>query len=259
MTLSGRGAVITGGGRGIGRAVAWALAEEGAAIVVSARTTSEIEEVAAELRDAGHQATAIACNVADEASVEAMAKDARGALGTVDILVNNAGVARSEPIKRLTLDEWNRIMTITATGTFLCTRAFLQEMVERRWGRIVNVASIAGLRGAKYISAYTASKHAQIGFTRATAIEVAGTGVTANAICPGYVATSMADRAVERIVDKADVSAEEALQSIIRTNPQKRIIQSEEIAHVARMLCTPGGEGINAQTLVIDGGQTQAN
>ena len=188
MSLEGRGAVITGGGRGIGRAVARVLAEEGASVVVSARSADQIEAVAQELRADGFQATAIACDVSDAGGVQEMASAAIEALGHVDILVNNAGIARSNPIKRLPLEEWNRIMAINVTGTFLCTKAFLEGMVERGWGRIINVASIAGLRGSKYISAYTASKHAQIGFTRSLSMEVAENGITANAICPGYVA-----------------------------------------------------------------------
>ncbi len=212
MSLEGRGAVITGGGRGIGRAVARVLAEEGASVVVSARSVDQIEAVAQELRTDGFQATAIACDVSDAGGVQEMASAAIEALGHVDILVNNAGIARSNPIKRLPLEEWNRILAVNVTGTFLCTQAFLDGMVERGWGRIINVASIAGLRGSKYISAYTASKHAQIGFTRSLAMEVAEDGVTANAICPGYVATAMADHAVERMVEKSGISAEEALE-----------------------------------------------
>ena len=152
MSLKGRGAVITGGGRGIGKAVARYLAEDGAAVVVTARSTDQIEQVASELRDAGFEAHAVTCDVSDEASVLAMAKKATELLGTVDVLVNNAGIAPSNPVKRVTLEEWNRVMGINVTGTFLCTRAFLPAMVEREWGRVINVASVAGLRGSKYIS-----------------------------------------------------------------------------------------------------------
>ena len=254
MSLSGRGAVITGGGRGIGRAVARALAARGARVVVSARTRDEIEEVAAELRTAGHEAHAIRCDVSDEASVAGMAGEALKRLGTVDILVNNAGIARSNPVKRLPLEEWNQILAINVTGTFLCTRAFLQGMIDRRWGRVINVASVAGLRGSRYIAAYTASKHAQVGFTRALAAEVADQGITVNAICPGYVDTPMTEFSVSRIVEKTGVSADEALERILALSPQHRLIRPEEIAHVAVMLCERDGEGINGQTIAIDGG-----
>ncbi|MCH7531903.1 MAG: SDR family oxidoreductase [Gemmatimonadetes bacterium] len=255
MSLEGRGVVVTGGGRGIGRAVARRLAESGAAVVVSARSTEEIEDVAEELRADGLQAHAVRCDVANEASVAAMAEEAIERLGTVDILVNNAGIALSNPVKRLPLEEWNQIIAVNATGTFLCTRAFLPGMVDRGWGRIINVASVAGLRGARYIAAYTASKHAQVGFTRALAMEVAGNGITANAICPGYVDTPMTEYSVANIVEKTGVSAEEALERILSLSPQKRLIRPEEIAHVALMLCGDDGEGINGETIVLDGGR----
>ena len=255
MSLEGRGVVVTGGGRGIGRAVARRLAESGAAVVVSARSTEEIEDVAEELRADGLQAHAVRCDVANEASVAAMAEEAIERLGTVDILVNNAGIALSNPVKRLPLEEWNQIIAVNATGTFLCTRAFLPGMVDRGWGRIINVASVAGLRGGRYIAAYTASKHAQVGFTRALAMEVAGNGITANAICPGYVDTPMTEYSVANIVEKTGVSAEEALERILSLSPQKRLIRPEEIAHVALMLCGDDGEGINGETIVLDGGR----
>ena len=255
MELSGRGAVVTGGGRGIGRAVARALAESGAAVVVTARSTDEIEAVADELRRDGFEAHAVRCDVADPQSITAMAAAAREALDHVDILVNNAGIARSNPVKRLPLEEWHRIFAVNATGTFLCTQAFLGGMLERGWGRIINVASVAGLRGARYIAAYTASKHAQIGFTRALADEVAAQGVTVNAICPGYVDTEMTEYSVARIVEKTGLSQEEALGRILALSPQGRLIRPEEIAHVARMLCGDDGEGVNGQAIAIDGGQ----
>jgi NAD(P)-dependent dehydrogenase (short-subunit alcohol dehydrogenase family) len=231
------------------------LAENGAAVVVTARSTDQIESVAEELRADGLQAHAVRCDVADEASVEAMAAAAIERLGTVDILVNNAGIATSNPVKRLQLDDWNQIMAINVTGTFLCTRAFLPGMLDRSWGRIINVASVAGLRGGRYIAAYVASKHAQIGFTRALAAEVASAGITANAICPGYVDTPMTDFSVANIVDKTGVSPEEARARILSLSPQKRLIRPEEIAHVALMLCGDDGEGINGDAIVLDGGR----
>jgi len=255
MSLSGRGAVITGGGRGIGKAVARYLAEDGASVVVTARTTREIEQVANELRVAGFDAHAVTCDVSDEGSVQAMAEAAVGHLGTVDILVNNAGIAPSNPVKRVTLEEWNRVLGINVTGTFLCTRAFLPGMVEREWGRVINVASVAGLRGSRYISTYCASKHAQVGFTRAIADEVAAKGVTVNAICPGYVDTPMTEFSVVQITEKAGVTPEEALEHILATSPQGRLIRPEEIAAVARLLCSKDGEGISGQAIAIDQGQ----
>jgi 3-hydroxybutyrate dehydrogenase len=254
MGLRGRGAVITGGGRGIGKAIARYLAEAGAAVVVTARSTDQIEAVASELKSDGFEAHAVTCDVSSEEAVQVMADEARG-LGTVDIVVNNAGIAPSNPVKRLTLEEWNRVQAINVTGTFLCTKAFLQGMLDRQWGRVINIASVAGLRGSKYISAYCASKHAQIGFTRALADEVADQGITVNAICPGYVDTPMTEYSVVQITEKAGVSPEEALKHILATSPQKRLIRPEEIAAVAALLCSRDGEGISGQAIAIDQGQ----
>ena len=209
MKLEGKTAVITGGGRGIGAAVAGALAAEGAAVVVSARSQNEIEGVAAELRGRGHAAWAVPCDVTDPAQIFGLAETAAEHLGPVDILINNAGIVASAPLKSLTLETWNRIFAVNVTGVFLCTKAFLPGMVERGWGRVVNVASIAGKTGGPYISAYAASKHAVIGFTRSVAAEVATTGVTVNAVCPGYVDTPMTDRSVERIVEKTGADPEQ--------------------------------------------------
>ncbi|MCB1033452.1 MAG: 3-oxoacyl-ACP reductase FabG [Acidobacteria bacterium] len=254
MNLKGKKAVVTGGGRGIGAAVARALAAEGAAVVISARSTAEIEDLAVELRKSGGQAWAAPCDVTDPEQVSALAREARERLGQVDILVNNAGIAASAPLKRIRLDHWNRIFAVNATGTFLCTQAFLPDMVQRRWGRVVNVASIAGLSGAAYISAYAASKHAVVGFTRCIAAEVAPSGVTVNAVCPGYVETDMVTESVARIVEKTGLSEEEARGSILKMNPQDRILDPEEVAYQVVCLCDPRARGVNGQTIVIDGG-----
>ncbi len=258
MRLEGKGAVITGGGRGIGAAVARALAAEGAAVVVSARTGSEIEAVADELRGGGHAAWAVPCDVTDPAQVFALAERAGEHLGQVDILVNNAGTVTSAPLKSLTLEEWNRTLAVNATGVFLCTKAFLPGMVERGWGRVVNVASIAGKIGGAYISAYAASKHAVLGFTRSVAAEVATTGVTVNAVCPGYVDTPMTDRSVARIVEKTGADPEEVRQTMRETSPQNRLMEPEEVALAVVNLCDPAARGMNGQALVVDGGGVQA-
>ena len=255
MSLSGRGAVITGGGRGIGAAIARYLAEAGASVVVTARTTDQVEEVASRLRADGHVAHAVTCDVSAEEGVQVMAGEARGLLGTVDIVVNNAGIAPSNPVKRLPLEEWNRVQAANVTRTFLCARAFLQGMLDRQWGRIINIASVAGLHGSKYIAAYCASKHAQIGFTRALAAEVADQGITVNAICPGYVDTPMTEHSVAQITEKAGVTPEEARQHIMSLSPQGRLIRPEEVAAVALMLCGKDAEGISGQAIAIDQGR----
>ncbi len=254
MSLAGHGAVVTGGGRGIGRACALALAQAGVRVCVSARTVEELERVAEEITASGGEAFTHAVDVTDAESVGTLARAARDHLGAVSILVNNAGTAVSAPIHRITLQDWERIMAVNATGTFLCTKAFLPTMVEGGWGRVINVASVAGLTGAPYIAAYAASKHAVIGFTRAVAAEVALKGVTANAVCPGYVDTEMTRASVDRIVEKTGKSREDALSAILATSPQRRLIAPEEVAHAVLSLCSEEAAGVNGQALVIDGG-----
>jgi len=252
--LEGRTALVTGAGRGIGEAIARALAEAGAAVVVAARTAAAVEAVAARLRAEGRRAWAVPCDVADPGSVEALARTATELAGPIDILVNNAGISGSAPIHRIALEDWNRMLAVNATGTFLCTRAFLPAMTERGWGRVVNIASVAGLAGARYIAAYAASKHAVVGLTRAVAAEVAGRGVTVNAICPGYVDTEMTRRTIETIVERTGRSEREALEALTSMSPQRRLIEPREVAHAILSLCHDDAMGINGQTIVIDGG-----
>ena len=258
MLPDGATAVITGGGQGIGAAVARSLARAGARVMVAGRTQATTERVAGELVEAGLEAHACRVDVTDAGSVTALVEEAQRRLGTVDILVNNAGQAHSAPIARTTLDDWHRMLNGNATGTFLCTQGFLPGMLERRWGRIINIASVAGLAGAKYIAAYAAAKHAVMGFTRSAAHEVAGKGVTVNAVCPGYVDTPMTEQSVANIVAATSKSREEALSAILQMTPQGRLIAPEEVAHVVLMLAATEAKGINGQSVVIDGGGIQA-
>lgn len=257
MSLENRGAVVTGGGRGIGAATARKLAGAGARVVVSARSVDQIEAVKDELRQAGHEAWAISCDVTRVEEVESLAAQARELVGPVQILINNAGVASSAPLKHISLEEWNRLLAVNATGPFLCTRAFMPGMLETGWGRVINVASIAGKIGAPYIAAYSASKHAVVGFTRAVATEVAAKGVTVNAICPGYVDTPMTEQSVANIIAKTGLSESEAREHLFSASPQGRLIDSEEVAFLVASLCDPAAKGINGQAIVLDGGMVQ--
>jgi len=254
IDLGGRVAVVTGGGRGIGAATARALAEAGASLVVAARSSAEIERVAAELELAGHAAIAVVCDVTDAASVKRLKETAEERFGGVDILVSNAGVATSAPLGRVTLADWERLFAVNATGPFLCAQAFAPTMAVRGWGRIVHVASIAGRTAAAYISTYAATKHALVGFTRALAAEYAAQGVTVNAVCPGYVDTRMTDESVERISAKTGIATDEARERVVAMNPQKRLIEPVEVAFVVATLCDERSRGVNGQAIGIDGG-----
>jgi NAD(P)-dependent dehydrogenase (short-subunit alcohol dehydrogenase family) len=252
-TLAGRVAVVTGAGRGIGAATARALADAGLNVVLASRTRDQIERQASELRAMGRQARAVVCDVTNEASVQALSREA-AELGPVAVLVNNAGAAGSSPVVRTTLEEWNRLMAVNATGAFLCIRAFLGGMLERKWGRVVNVASTASLRGGKYLAAYSAAKHALLGLSRSAAVEVAGTGVTVNAVCPGFVDTEMTRETLDRIVAKTGRTREEALAAALASEAQPRLISPDEVAaavvslSVAAVTHPPNGEA-----LILDG------
>jgi NAD(P)-dependent dehydrogenase (short-subunit alcohol dehydrogenase family) len=252
-TLAGQVALVTGASRGIGAAVARALAESGLRVVVAARTREGIERQAAELVSLGHEAKAVVCDVTSEASVQSLAREA-GELGPLAVLVNNAGAAASMPVARTSLEDWNRLLAVNATGAFLCTRAFLPGMLERQWGRVVNVASTAGLSGGKYLAAYSAAKHALVGLTRSVAAEVAGTGVTVNAVCPGFVDTEMTAETVDRIVAKTGRTREEALAAALASVGQTRLISAEEVAAAVVSLSTSAAaEPPNGETLILEG------
>jgi NAD(P)-dependent dehydrogenase (short-subunit alcohol dehydrogenase family) len=218
--------VVTGGTRGIGRAIAARFAAAGDRVTAWGRgdvdVTSEDDVAAAFER-----------------------------LGAVDVLVNNAGVSASADVARTTLDDWRTQMDVNATGAFLCTRAVLAGMRERDRGRIVTVASTAGLHGAKYTAAYTASKHAAVGLMRAVAAEVAGSGVTANAVCPGFVRTDMTAASVERIVATTGRTESEAESAIASMSPLGRLLEPEEVAFAVAFLAAREAGAINGQTLVL--------
>jgi NAD(P)-dependent dehydrogenase (short-subunit alcohol dehydrogenase family) len=231
--IAGRHAVVTGGGKGIGLAIARALKAHGAKVSVVSRSAP----------DTGDAFFRVCADVSDERSVTHAFSQCRDANGPVEILVNNSGVAQGAPLKRTDKAMWDRIIGTNLTGTYLCTHAVIEAMLEAKWGRIVNVASIAGLYGAPYITAYTASKHGVMGFSRALAAELEGTGVTVSAICPGYTETDMVDQAVANIVKRTGLSAEAAREQLARTNPGGRFASLREIADAAVALCIGGDNG----------------
>ena len=235
MSVAGRHAVVTGGGRGIGLAIASRLAGEGARVSIVSRTAQchpERRRVAPQSK--GEQTTDFFCakaDVADEGQVRAAFAACRDENGPIAILVNNAGIAESAPLSRTGLEMWGRIIATNLTGTFLCTREVIDAMVAAGWGRIVNVASTAGLDGAPYISAYCASKHGVVGFTRAIAEELGSTGVTVNAVCPGYTETAIMQAAIANIMAKSPRTEKETRELMARGNPQGRIATPNEVAH----------------------------
>ncbi|MBD0327144.1 MAG: SDR family oxidoreductase [Pyrinomonadaceae bacterium] len=256
MKLRDKTALITGGGRGIGRAVALLFAREGARVALVARTAQQVEQVADEIRATFNtEAVAAVCDVSDAESVaRAFASVIESFGGGVDILVNNAGIAESAPLIKTSDELWQRLLAVNLTGTFLCTRAALPAMIERGWGRVINIASIAGKTGAPYVSAYTASKHGVLGLTRSVALEVALKGVTVNAICPGYVETEMTEQAISNITKKTGKSESEARDVLNRMSPQNRMVTPEEVAALALLLASEEGRGINGQAINVDGG-----
>lgn len=249
-------AIVTGAGRGIGRAVAHALGGRGARVALLARTADEIGRVGEELRSRPGTAktAALACDVTDARSVAAAVAGAEEALGPADILVNGAGEALSAPFVKTDDALWNRLLAVNLTGTFLVTRQVATGMIARGSGRIVNIASVAGLTGAPYIAAYAAAKHGVVGLTRALAQELARSGITVNAVCPGYVDTSMTDRSIAKIASKTGMSEPEARAVLAARSPQNRMMTVEEIAAMVVFLVTDEARGINGQSIVIDGG-----
>jgi len=256
--LSGRIALVTGGGRGIGRAIALSLASAGADVGVTARSFKELDETAAAIRALGRRAEAIVCDVSERIQVDAMIARVSTALGDPLILVNNAGIAASAKVTDTTDEMWDRMLRVNASGAFYCTRAVLPLMLAAKWGRIVNMASVAARAGAPYIAAYTASKHALLGLTRAVAAEVAGRGITVNAVCPGYVDTEMTDASAANIVKRTGRTDEDARKILEGFSPQGRLMTTPEVAAMTTYLCSEVARGINGQGIVIDGGALQS-
>lgn len=241
-TLEGRTALVTGAGRGIGRAVALALGGAGARLLLVGRTVERLREVAREVVEAGGlEPSGRVLDVADLDATVAVLDRLHAEGVTVDILVNNAGFAEAEPLGRTTLALWQRHLAVNATAPFLLTRALVPGMLARGWGRVVNIASTAGLAGAPYIVAYAASKHALVGLTRATAAETAGRGVTLDAVCPGYVATEMRDRSAQRISERTGQPVARVLDALARLNASGALIRPERVAAAVLDLVPRGG------------------
>jgi len=245
--FSGQHAFVTGGSTGIGLAIARDLASKGARVTIASRNVERLRSVA----DGLDGVKAARVDVADEASV----RETFDALDDVDILINNAGIVATAPFERSSLDAFQNIVAVNLYGTFLCTQAVLPGMRERNRGRIINVASTAGLKGYAYVTMYTASKHAVVGMTRSLALELSDTGITANCVCPGFTDTPMADGAIEHLTSKTGRSADEVLAELVKHNPQKRLIDPEEVAATVAWLCLDESRSITGQAIAVSGGE----
>jgi len=260
QTLQGRHALVTGGGRGIGAAIARRLLDDGASVTLLGRDAATLHATEAALREAFPQArlASVSADVTDAHSVARAFAAAARDFGPVTVLVNNAGQAHSASFLKTDVKLWQRMLDVNLTGTFLCTQAALPAMLEAGWGRVVNVASTAGLAGYGYVSAYCAAKHGVIGLTRALALEMATRGVTVNAVCPGYTETDIVRDAVENIVSKTGRTAEQARAELAAGNPQGRLVQPEEVADAVGWLCQPSTGAVTGQAIPVAGGEVMA-
>lgn len=252
--MPGKKAVVTGAGRGIGRATALALAISGCDLVISARTLLDLESLASEIEAMGRRCVVLACDVTDADAVASMSEQAVAALGGIDVLVNNAGKGESHAFKNHPDELWHRMIAANLTSVYYVSKAFVPHMIACGGGRIVNIASTAAKVGEKYIAAYTAAKHGVLGLTRSLAAELVGYGITVNAVCPGFVDTPMTETSAANISQKTGMSIEQAKERLASGNPQKRLVQPEEVAAMVVYLASEAAKGINGQAINIDGG-----
>nr|WP_315481427.1 SDR family NAD(P)-dependent oxidoreductase [uncultured Undibacterium sp.] len=252
--LVGKHALVTGGATGIGLAIAQALLAQGVKVTISGRTESALQAAVNSLHENG-QIAYVCMDVSDSASVAAGFRAAVDEFGTIDILINNAGQASSAPFLKTTEAQWQQMLAVNLTGTFLCTQQALPAMLTQSWGRIVNVASTAGLKGYAYVAAYAAAKHGVIGLTKSLALEVAQKGVTVNAVCPGYTETDIVREAIANIMAKTGRTEEQARAELAAGSPQKRLIQPEEVADAVLWLCSPASASQNGQSIAVAGGE----
>ncbi len=255
--LEGRHAIVTGGGRGIGAAIARVLAGAGARLTLTGRDADRLEDTAAAIRRevGGAEVAVAAFDLTDDDALRGAFAAASQRFGEAYVLINNAGQAEGSRFEQTPREMWDRLLAINLTAAFVCTQQVLPAMLAARAGRIVNIASTAGLRGYARIAAYCASKHGLVGMTRAVALETAKHGITVNAVCPAYTATEMADRAVDAVAEGMKLSHEEAAARVASVIPRGTLITPEEVASSVLWLCSPGASGVTGQALAVAGGE----
>lgn len=250
--LQDRHAVVTGGGQGIGAAIAFLLVAQGAKVTVLSRKLETVQSLASGQPQQMH---AVSADVSDAEQVQAAFTDARQRFGPIAILINNAGQASSAPFLKTDAALWNQMLAVNLTGTLLCTQAAVPDMLAARWGRVVNIASTAGLAGYAYVAAYCAAKHGVVGLTRALALEFAKKGLTVNAVCPGYTETDIVRNSIANVVAKTGRTEEQARAEFTAGNPQGRLVQADEVADTVAWLCGPGASAITGQSIAVCGGE----
>jgi NAD(P)-dependent dehydrogenase (short-subunit alcohol dehydrogenase family) len=251
-SFAGKHALVTGGGSGIGAAIALALAQADATVTICGRRAEVLQNTAAQHTNI-HVLTG---DVTDESSVAQLYKQAEAAHGKFDIVVANAGTSESAPAEKVSHELWTKILTVNLTGAFLSVKPALAGMREKKWGRIIFIASTAGLKGYPYVAPYVAAKHGVVGLSRALALETAKAGITVNAVCPGFTETSLLDRAVDRIAATARVNETAARKMLEAINPQGRFIQPQEVADAVLWLCNEESAAITGQAISVSGGET---
>ncbi len=252
--LKNKVVLVTGGGQGLGRAIALAFARQGCRVVISGRHRETLDEVAKEIDHLGAERLALKCDVTERAQVESVAGEIRERLGNVQVLINNAGMAVAAGFLKMDDSLWEEVLKTNLTGTYLCCKVFLPAMIAAGWGRVINIASTVAKVSYSHIAAYATSKHAVLGLTRSLAVEFARSGVTINAICPGYIDTEVTHKNIRTMAEKTGKSLEDVLKNFTASSPQHRLIAPDEVAHLAITLASDSAMGITGQAINVDGG-----